>query len=238
LTAAAGITYCIANRYYRFTLKKGPVMKASETKARSGKRKIMSGLDAAFLVLAAALAAAGTTVMTVAGILNLSAGSTTLRLPADLGPRPSQPAPRIAADAVASGRFTEMEVIMNGVPAPEAVLLAWSAVLNQVCVLAVAALVIFLCLRMRKERLFTSAAVWAIGLCGIVLAVVGPVAQILSGTARGRLAEGLAGISESGEAIYVTDFNFGTLIAGLVMVLFAGVFKLGRWLQRDTDGLV
>ncbi|CAI3799315.1 DUF2975 domain-containing protein [Pseudarthrobacter sp. MM222] len=213
-------------------------MKASATKTLSGKRNIISGIDAVFLMLAAALVAAVTTVMTIIGILNLSAGSTTLRLPADLARDSFQPAPRIAADAVVSGRFTEMEVTMNGVPAPEAVLLAWSAVLNQVCILAVAALVIFLCLRMRRERLFTSAAVWAIGLCGAALAVTGSAAQILSGTGRGLLAERLTDATNSGEAVYVTDFNFGTLIAGLVMVLFAGVFRFGRRLQQDTDGLV
>lgn len=213
-------------------------MKASKTRTRNGKWKVISGLDAGFLMAAAAIVAVGTTVMSIARIVNLSSSSTTLRLPADLDSSFTQPAPRLLANTVTSGRFTEMEVTINAATYPEATLLAWSAALDQVCVLAVAAMVIFLCLRLRKEKLFTSAAVLAIGLCGTVLAVMGPAAQILEGTGRGRLAESLAGIAKSGEAVYVTDFNFGTLIAGLVMMLFAGVFQFGQRLQKDTDGLV
>lgn len=210
-------------------------MELTKNRRQRGGKKVVSRVDAVLIMIAAAAAAVATTFLTVSGIIEAFTGPVTLTLPLR---SPHQSPTGLGLDSVA--RFTAMEATIPALPSGEAVLLAWAGVLNQVSFLAVMALLFLLAFRLRGENLFTPASAWIVGACGVVLALAGSVAQALDAAARTRIAE-LTGANQPtpGETIvFVSDFNIAPLLAGIVLVLVAGVFQLGRRLQRDTEGLI
>jgi len=210
-------------------------MALTKNRRQSGKKKVVSRLDAVLIMTAAATAAVATTFLTVSGTIETFTGPVTLTLPLHSS---HQSPTGLGMDSVA--RFTAMEATMPALPPGEAVLLAGAGVLNQVSFLAVTALLFLLAFRLRGENLFTPASAWIVGACGVVLALAGSVAQALDIAARTRIAE-LIGANQRtpGETIvFVSDFNIAPLLAGIVLVLVAGVFQFGRRLQRDTEGLI
>jgi hypothetical protein len=202
---------------------------------RSGEKKVVSRVDAVLIMIAAAAAAVATTFLTVSEIIAAFTGPVTLTLPLH---SPHQSPTGLGMDSVA--RFTAMEATIPALPLEEAVLLAWAGALNQASFLAVAALLFLLAFRLRGENLFTPASAWIVGACGVVLALAGSVAQALDAAARTRIAELIAANQRTpGELlVVVSDFNIAPLLAGIVLVLVAGVFQFGRRLQRDTEGLI
>lgn len=137
-----------------------------------------------------------------------------------------------------AARFTSMEATIPALPSDEAVLLAWGGVLNQVSFLAVMALLFLLAFRLRGENLFTPASAWIVGTCGAVLALAGTVGQALDAAARNRIADLIGANQPSETLVFVSGFSIAPLLAGIVLVLVAGVFQFGRRLQRDTEGLI
>ena len=134
-------------------------------------------------MIVTATAAAISTALTASWISDLFTGPVTLTLPlegAQQGPA------RLGLDS--SGTFSQMEATIPALPHSEASMLAWSAVLNQTGVLAVAALLFLLALRLRGANLFTAGSAWIIGSCGTTLALSGSAAQILGDTALTRLS--------------------------------------------------
>ena len=210
-------------------------MKWTKNRQRPGEKKVVSKADAVAIMITAGTAAAVTTFLTASGIIETFTGPVTLTLP--LHSAHESPT-GLGLDSVA--RFTSMEATIPALPSGEAVLLAWAGVLNQVSFLAVMALLFLLAFRLRGENLFTPSSAWIVGACGAVLALAGTVAQALSAAARNRLAELIdANQRTPGESIlFVADFNLLPLLAGIVLVLVAGVFQFGRRLQRDTEGLI
>ena len=206
-------------------------MEQTENRKQSGQRKMVSRADAVAIMTVAAIAAAATTVLTIAGIIATFAGPVTLTLP--LHSSPQDPA---GLELGATARFTAMEATIPALPSDEAALLAWAGVLGQVSVLAVAALLFLLALRLRGENLFTPASAWIVGACGVVLALAGSAGQVLDAVARTRVARLIAANGQSDG--FAAGFNFTPLVAGVVLVLIAGVFQFGRRLQKDTEGLV
>lgn len=210
-------------------------MKWTKNRQRPGEKKVVSRADAVAIMITAGTAAAVTTFLTASGIIETFTGPVTLTLP--LHSAHESPT-GLGLDSVA--RFTSMEATIPALPSGEAVLLAWAGVLNQVSFLAVMALLFLLAFRLRGENLFTPSSAWIVGACGAVLALAGTVAQALGAAARNRLAELIdANQRTPGESIlFVADFNLLPLLAGIVLVLVAGVFQFGRRLQRDTEGLI
>ena len=210
-------------------------MKLTKNRRRPGEKKVVSRADAVAIMITAGTAAAVTTFLTASGIIETFTGPVTLTLP--LHSAHESPT-GLGLDSVA--RFTSMEATIPALPSGEAVLLAWAGVLNQVSFLAVMALLFLLAFRLRGENLFTPSSAWIVGACGAVLALAGTVAQALGAAARNRLAELIdANQRTPGESIlFVADFNLLPLLAGIVLVLVAGVFQFGRRLQRDTEGLI
>lgn len=210
-------------------------MKWTKNRQRPGEKKVVSKADAVAIMITAGTAAAVTTFLTASGIIETFTGPVTLTLP--LHSAHESPT-GLGLDSVA--RFTSMEATIPALPSGEAVLLAWAGVLNQVSFLAVMALLFLLAFRLRGENLFTPSSAWIVGACGAVLALAGTVAQALGAAARNRLAELIdANQRTPGESIlFVADFNLLPLLAGIVLVLVAGVFQFGRRLQRDTEGLI
>jgi len=210
-------------------------VKWTKNRQRPGEKKVVSRADAVAIMITAGTAAAVTTFLTASGIIETFTGPVTLTLPLHSA---HQSPTGLGLDSVA--RFTSMEATIPALPSGEAVLLAWAGVLNQVSFLAVMALLFLLAFRLRGENLFTPSSAWIVGTCGAVLAVAGSIAQALGAAARTRLAE-LIGANRRapGEIIIlVADFNIAPLLAGIVLVLVAGVFQFGRRLQRDTEGLI
>jgi hypothetical protein len=200
----------------------------------SGQKKVVSRADAVLIMAVAAMAAAATTFMTVAGIVETFTGPVTLTLPLRLSP--DSPT-GLGLDSVA--RFTAMEATIPALPSGEAVLLAWAGVLNQVSFLAVTALLFLLAFRLRGENLFTPASAGIVGASGVVLALAGTVGQALDAAARNRIAELIGANQQTPDGvIFAFGFNFVPLVSGVVLVLVAAVFQFGRHLQRDTEGLV
>ena len=210
-------------------------MKWTKNRQRPGEKKVVSRADAVAIMITAGTAAAVTTFLTASGIIETFTGPVTLTLP--LHSAHESPT-GLGLDSVA--RFTSMEATIPALPSGEAVLLAWAGVLNQVSFLAVMALLFLLAFRLRGENLFTPSSAWIVGACGAVLVLAGTVAQALGAAARNRLAELIdANQRTPGESIlFVADFNLLPLLAGIVLVLVAGVFQFGRRLQRDTEGLI
>ena len=210
-------------------------MKWTKNRQRPGEKRVVSRADAVAIMITAGTAAAVTTFLTASGIIETFTGPVTLTLP--LHSAHESPT-GLGLDSVA--RFTSMEATIPALPSGEAVLLAWAGVLNQVSFLAVMALLFLLAFRLRGENLFTPSSAWIVGACGAVLALAGTVAQALGAAARNRLAELIdANQRTPGESIlFVADFNLLPLLAGIVLVLVAGVFQFGRRLQRDTEGLI
>ena len=206
-------------------------MEQTENRRQSGQGKVVSRADAVAIMTVAAIAAAATTVLTIAGIVATFAGPVTLTLL--LHSSPQDPA---GLELGATARFTAMEATIPALPSDEAALLAWAGVLGQVSVLAVAALLFLLALRLRGENLFTPASAWIVGACGVVLALAGSAGQVLDAVARTRVARLIAANGQSDG--FAAGFNFTPLVAGVILVLNAGVFQFGRRLQKDTEGLV
>lgn len=200
-----------------------------------GSRSVVSKTDAVVLMVASSAAAVATTALTISGIAAYFAGPVTLTLP--LATR------HWAPDDLSLGakaHFTSVEATIPALPAGEAALLAWAGALNHLGVLAVLALLFLLAFRLKGENLFTAGSVWIVGACGAVLAVAGSVGQVLDQITRSRLAEAIGvNARTAGESIsFTADFNLGPVIAGMVLILVAGVFQFGGRLQKDTEGLV
>lgn len=206
-------------------------MEHRESRRPSGQRKVVSRTDAVAIMAIAAMVAAVTTFLTVTSIIATFAGPVTLTLP--LHSSPQDPA---GLELDTTARFTAMEATIPALPLGEAGLLAWASVLFQVSVLAVAALLFLLALRLRGENLFTPASAWIVGGCGVVLALAGSAGQVLDAIARTRVARLIAANGQTDG--FAADFNFAPMLSGIVLVLVAGVFQFGRRLQRDTEGLV
>lgn len=202
---------------------------------RSGEKKIVSRMDAVLIMIASAAAATATTALTVSWIIGAFTGPVTLTLPLRA---PHQSPTGLELDSVA--RYTAMEATIPALPTGEAMLLAGAYALNQVSFLAVAALMFLLALRLRGENLFTPGSAKIVGACGVLLALAGSAAQVLHSAAGTRIAE-LIGANQRtpGETIlFVGEFNTAPLLAGIVLLVIAGVFEFGRRLQKDTEGLI
>lgn len=209
-------------------------MKQNTDSRRKGGKPVVSRIDALFLMIASAVAAVATTAATVAGIAGYFTGPTTLELPVATDSLTA----RLELEAI--GHYTALQATIPVLPSGEAALLSWAAALNQIGILTVLALVFLLAYRLRSSILFTAGSVQIIGACGAVLAAASTIGQVLDQVARGRLAELIGANQRSVEEgiIFVGQFNFAALMAGLVLVLVAGVFEYGRRLQKDTEGLV
>ncbi|RAX45616.1 hypothetical protein DQ354_09035 [Arthrobacter sp. AQ5-06] len=66
----------------------------------------------------------------------------------------------------------------------------------------------------------------------------GSAGQVLDAIASAAVARLIAANGQTDGVILAADFNFAPLLAGIVLVLIAGVFQFGRRLQKDTEGLV
>lgn len=202
----------------------------------SDDKKVVSRAEAVLLVLASAAAAVATTVLAVSEIVRLFSGPVTLTLP--LATTHQSPSGlRFGAQA----HFTSVEAVIPAVPSYEASLLAWAGALNQMGILAVLGLIFLLALRLHSGNLFTAGSVWILGSCGFVLTLAGTIGQLLDSAARNRLAE-LIGANQrtADEAvpIFTAHFDTGPTMAGIVLILLAAVFQIGRRLQKDTEGLI
>lgn len=207
-----------------------------ETDRPQGKdKKIVSRADAVLLMVASALAAIVTTAAAVSGIAGYFTGPVTLELPVG---STKQAASGLGLGA--AGHYTALSATIPSLPSEPAALLAWSAALNQLGVLAILALVFVLAHRLRSAVLFTANSVWIIGACGVVLALAGTVGQVLNGWALTRVADLVAGSGrDAGESVILeAEFATGPLMLGIVLVLVAAVFQYGSRLQKDTEGLV
>ena len=211
-------------------------MKLARTDGAQGAWKmIVSRADALFVMIAAALAAGLTTVVTGSGILGYFTGPVTLTLPVATD---HQKASGLALGA--TGHYTSLEATFPVLPSGPAAALAWSAGLNQVGVLAILVVLFLLAYRLRSEVLFTQRSGWIVAAGGAVLALVGTIGQILDGIGRSRLAE-MVGANERvpGESyLFSVEFNTAPLMVGVVLLLVGGVFQFGGRLQKDTEGLV
>lgn len=209
---------------------------AKDTERTPGKtKKIVSRGDAILLMIASAVAAALTSAMSVSGIAGYFTGPVTLELP--VSPT-NQTASGLGMGA--AGHYTVLSATIPSLPPEHAALLAWSAALDQAGILAILTLMFLLAYRLRSAVLFTANSVTIIGACGVVLALVGTVGQVLNGWALTRVADMVAGSGRtSGEtAILEAEFTTGPLMLGIILVLVAAVFQYGRRLQKDTEGLV
>lgn len=211
-------------------------MKLTRTNpAGPGTKKVVSRTDAILLMIASAAAAVMTTVLTVSGIIRSFTEPVTLTLPVATSHLTAT-----GLDLEARGHYTALDATIPSLPSGPGALLSWGTALNQVGILAVLALVFLLAFRLRGENLFTPGSAWVVGACGAVLALAGTTGQVLDSIARSRLAEMIGANQRTPDEVYIfsADFNLGPLMAGIVLVLVAGVFQFGRRLQKDTEGLV
>ncbi|MFJ7748832.1 hypothetical protein ACIQXM_02615 [Arthrobacter sp. NPDC097144] len=195
----------------------------------------MSRTDAAAAMLLSALAAAVTTALAVHRISSYLSGPVTLTLPLS--------SPQISPTGLAPGTqayYSSVEATVPSVPQPEAALLAWGDALSQTGTLAALALIFLLASRLRRDVLFTAGSALVIGTCGTVLALAGSAGQVLDTMACTRLAEdiGANGNADTEYPLFVGTFSMAPLVAGLALILVAGVFEYGRRLQKDAEGLV
>jgi hypothetical protein len=82
--------------------------------------------------------------------------------------------------------------------------------------------------------------VWINGACGAALALAGTAGQGLEQLARSRLADalGLIAVRGPGSVIFEGNISLLPVVAGIALILIAGVFQFGGRLQKDTEGLV
>ena len=197
---------------------------------------VMSRAEAVFLMVVAAVVGVVATALAVSEIRALLTGPVTLDLP--LG-NVAAPAVDGVVEAVRDARYSSVEVAFESVPATEGLLLAVSAGLEALIVVAVCVLVWVLCRRLLAERTFTRGAEGAIGGVGILVAVAGTLAQALGSAGRDRLV-GYSGLfpGADGRTVFFFEFSPTPVVIGLVMALFATIVHRGRRLQDDVVGLV
>ncbi|WP_045732030.1 hypothetical protein [Pseudarthrobacter chlorophenolicus] len=202
--------------------------------SRDIKREVVSRTDALVLMVGAAVIAAGSSVVSVISMAGLFSGPATLTLPVE----PTRKASGLELGAEAS--FSAVEATIPVLPGAEAGQLAWAGALTQVGVLAVLAMLFLLAFRLRSQTLFTRGSVWIIGACGAALALAGTAGQVLDQLARTRLADavGLNPGREPGSVIFEGNISLLPIVAGIALILIAGVFQFGGRLQKDTEGLV
>lgn len=212
---------------------------AKKSTARMKRRipEFISRTEAVFIMVIAALVGVVSAVVAGSEIRSLLTGSMTLELPLEnVSPHPIEggfPA------SVTGARYSTVDVAFTSVPAYEARLLACSAALDAVTVLAVCVLVWVLCRQVLAEQPFTKGSARAIGVVGIIVAAAGLFTQALDSAARSRLVDSSGLFPDSGGSLYfLMEFNPAPLVVGLVMALFAAVVHRGRRLQDDVVGLV
>ncbi|MBJ2120336.1 DUF2975 domain-containing protein [Arthrobacter sp. MSA 4-2] len=214
----------------------GPRSGRSPSRLKRAVTPVMSRAEAVFLMVVAAVVAVVATALAVSEIRALLTGPVTLDLP--LG---NIAVPRVdgVVEEVRGARYSSVEVAFESVPPTEGLLLAVSAGLNALIVVAVCVLVWVLCRRIAAERTFTRGAEGAIGVVGILVAVAGTLAQALGSAGRDRLV-GYSGLfpGADGRTVFFLEFSPTPVVIGLVMALFAAIVHRGRRLQDDVVGLV
>lgn len=211
------------------------MMPTKSTERPSHGSKIVSRTEATVFMLAAALAAVVTTFFSLSEIAGYFTGPVTLELPVG---STGQTAGGLGLES--SGHYTTLAATIPALPSGPAALLAWSAALHQIGVLAVLLLVFLLAHRLRSSVLFIAGSAWVIGASGAVLMLAGTVGQVLHGFALTRVAElvAVAGRPADEMVLFEGDLSAGPLVLGAVLMLVAGAFQYGRRLQQDTQGLV
>ncbi len=206
--------------------------------ARTTRRipELISRTEAVFIMVIAAIVGIVSTVVTGSEIRALLTGPVTLELPLnDLSPHRIEG----TSGSVTAARYSSIKVAFASVPAHEARLLAFSAALYAVTVLAVCLLVWVLCRQVLAERPFTKTSARAMGIVGIIVAAAGTFQQAIDSAGRSRLVQSSGLFPDSGGPLYfLMEFNPAPLVVGLVMALFAAVVHRGRRLQDDVVGLV
>ncbi|TDK25323.1 hypothetical protein E2F48_08585 [Arthrobacter crusticola] len=196
----------------------------------------VSRVEAMFLMVVAAVVGVAATALALAEIRALLTGPVTLDLPLR-----NVVTPRIdgVIEEVRGARYSSVEVDFESVPATEGLLLAVSAGLQALIVVAVCVMVWVLCRRVVADRTFTRGAEGAIGVVGILVAVAGTLAQALGSAGKDRLV-GYSGLFPGADdrTVFFLEFNPTPVVIGLVMTLFATLVHRGRRLQDDVVGLV
>ncbi|MHA7261598.1 hypothetical protein ACX80W_00195 [Arthrobacter sp. TMN-37] len=198
---------------------------------------MISRVEAGFTMVVAAVVGLVTTALAVSEVRALLNGPVTLDLPL----RNVAPPLRVqgGGGAVTDARYSSVEVAFDALPATEGLILAVSAGLHALTVLAGCVLVWVLCRRILAERAFTRGAEGAIGGVGILIAVAGIMAQALGSAGRNRLVESSGLFPQAQDSVvFLMEFNPAPVVIGLVMALFAAIVHRGRRLQDDVAGLV
>lgn len=141
----------------------------------------------------------------------------------------------------------ESSLSVQNIPEGAALLLAGVGLLNGASWIALATLVFLVSLKIFKGRPFTrfvSRALAATGL--LILVAVGLIAalggagqkQVMDHIGRERITS-QPGLGYGDLPYYIwNSISLPLLIAGLLLLLLAGAFKLGTRYQQDTEGLV
>ena len=117
----------------------------------------------------------------------------------------------------------------------------WASLISSLTVLAIAGLVLLLCITILRGRPFTRTMTRYIGGAGLTLAVGGTISQFLTAMSHWVLVDALKDLGHP-DGVTVPDpswtIDFTPIAAGIVLTVIAAAFEIGTRLQRDTEGLV
>jgi len=140
-----------------------------------------------------------------------------------------------SSPAVVAATSGTVDLTVVGLPGGARAALVGAAVMGSLLSIGIAAVLVWLCLRVFIGRPFVRSAAWGIGAVAILVMVVGMVVPLLTGVAN---AEAAAALDLGELPPLLVGVDLAPIAWGFALAVVAAAFELGQRLQRDTDGLV
>ncbi|RUR03525.1 hypothetical protein [Labedella endophytica] len=151
------------------------------------------------------------------------------------------PVPADAATGTAtivSGSFDRADVVVSGIDMGARFALAGSIAVSALTTAIVAASIAALCRAVLRGRPFVRSMTWLLATASITLIAGTLIAAGLDTAAMFSIVAALNPDPMDAVFPFMSEYDFGPLLIGLVLSVVATAFQLGQKMQRDTEGLV
>lgn len=139
---------------------------------------------------------------------------------------------------ILSGTFDRADLVVSGIDVGPRVALAGSMAATAVMTAVVAASIVAMCRAVLLGRPFVRSATWLVATASITLIAGSLIGAGLDTVAMFSIVAALNPDPMDAVFPFMSEYDFGPLLIGLVLAVVATAFQLGQKMQRDTEGLV